>query len=97
MQSEPEEAIPRRVSRLSRRRYATTFHAEINQGNGYSRSLSRWSDGLWDLVSDEQILAALASDMAIDEKVHSLVNAANDAGGTDNITVAVLVWENSLD
>lgn len=45
------------------------------------------SDGLTDMVSDEQIAMALASADTLEEKCQALVHAANDAGGRDNISV----------
>jgi protein phosphatase len=47
------------------------------------------SDGLTEMVSDAQIAEALASGTA-DEVVWQLVEMANEAGGVDNITVAVV-------
>lgn len=48
------------------------------------------SDGLSNMVSDEKILS-LISDSDVHEYAHRLVEAANDAGGTDNSTVVVIV------
>ncbi len=45
------------------------------------------SDGLTDMLSDEQIAMALASAEALAEKCQALVHAANGAGGRDNISV----------
>lgn len=47
------------------------------------------SDGLTEMVSDQKISAALAGGTP-DEVVWELVEMANDAGGVDNITVAVV-------
>jgi protein phosphatase len=44
------------------------------------------SDGLTGDVSDAQIESLLAADLALDELCASLVEAANQAGGRDNIT-----------
>ncbi len=52
------------------------------------------SDGLTDLLSDEDISRALEqhanSDQSLDALCEQLVSAANDAGGADNITVLVI-------
>ncbi|MCL2407592.1 MAG: Stp1/IreP family PP2C-type Ser/Thr phosphatase [Defluviitaleaceae bacterium] len=48
------------------------------------------SDGLTNMVSDSDILRILSSDKPLEEKVGTLINAANDGGGRDNIT-AVLI------
>jgi len=45
------------------------------------------SDGLWELVHDDLILAIVISSANLEEACKRLINAANDAGGTDNITV----------
>jgi PPM family protein phosphatase len=45
------------------------------------------SDGLTDLVDDDAIQDILALPLALDKRVDRLVQAANDAGGNDNITV----------
>lgn len=47
------------------------------------------SDGLTEMVSDERIAKTLA-DGSPDEVVWELVEMANEAGGVDNITVAVV-------
>jgi len=45
------------------------------------------SDGLNDMMSDERIAAVLVTAGTLEEKGHALVNAANDCGGRDNISV----------
>ena len=47
------------------------------------------SDGLTDMVSDDQIRDILCSNLNIDDKVDNLINAAKSAGGKDNITVVL--------
>ena len=48
------------------------------------------SDGLTDMVSDEQILEILCSDNDIPPKAEELIEAAKNAGGLDNITVVLV-------
>lgn len=52
------------------------------------------SDGLTDLLSNEDISRAIEqhanSDQSLDALCEHLINAANDAGGADNITVLVV-------
>ncbi len=49
------------------------------------------SDGLWDMVSDEQIAAELKrAGNNPDQAAEALVDAANAAGGKDNISVVVI-------
>jgi len=48
------------------------------------------SDGLTSMVSEKDIAQMLASGAGLAETVRSLVAAANDAGGRDNITVVLV-------
>ncbi len=48
------------------------------------------TDGLHDIVSDSDIAEIMMSKGPCDWKCHLLVQAARDAGGPDNITVAIL-------
>lgn len=50
------------------------------------------SDGLSDMISSAQINEVLKSDNTLDEKVQLLIQAANDAGGKDNIAVALVQY-----
>jgi serine/threonine protein phosphatase PrpC len=52
------------------------------------------SDGLTDMISSGTIMQVLTSKKSIASKAKALVDAANDAGGNDNIT-AVLVENNN--
>lgn len=52
------------------------------------------SDGLSDMVTRGEITTALITKSSLQEKGKSLINAANSAGGKDNITV-VIVQNNS--
>ncbi|MBV7391763.1 ribosomal RNA small subunit methyltransferase B [Enterococcus sp. AZ103] len=51
------------------------------------------SDGLTNMVSEEDILVTITSDLTIEEKTKSLISAANEAGGSDNITVLLIHFE----
>lgn len=48
------------------------------------------SDGLSDMVSDQEIEQILSSDLSLEEKSEQLINLANSNGGKDNITVVLL-------
>ncbi|HFH9837525.1 TPA: Stp1/IreP family PP2C-type Ser/Thr phosphatase [Streptococcus suis] len=48
------------------------------------------SDGLTNMVSADDIRDIMLSDVALDSKAETLIRFANNAGGTDNITVALL-------
>jgi PPM family protein phosphatase len=45
------------------------------------------SDGLTDMMSDERMAAILVTAGTLEEKCRALVDAANDSGGRDNISV----------
>jgi serine/threonine protein phosphatase PrpC len=51
------------------------------------------SDGLTDMINNRQITALIDNELSLEDKAKSLVEAANSAGGKDNITV-VLVHNN---
>jgi len=51
------------------------------------------SDGLTNMLSDEQIEKTLNSDLPIEEIVIRLIKKANSRGGTDNISIAYLKKE----
>ena len=52
------------------------------------------SDGLSDLVNRASIIDTLNSDKLLDEKCQELIDKANDLGGKDNITVALVHYKN---
>lgn len=48
------------------------------------------SDGLTNMLDDEQISKVLIEDLEIEKKLNKLIIKANNRGGTDNISVAFL-------
>ncbi|MFN2197407.1 MAG: PP2C family protein-serine/threonine phosphatase [Anaerolineales bacterium] len=48
------------------------------------------SDGLWGVITENQIASVLASDVSTQVMCQQLVNMANDAGGPDNISVILV-------
>jgi protein phosphatase len=49
------------------------------------------SDGLWEMVTDEKLIVQILSEAkSAQEACHTLVEAANRAGGEDNIGVVVV-------
>ena len=48
------------------------------------------SDGLTNMVSDDEIRRVLSSSAGTDEKTRVLVDTANENGGIDNIAVLVI-------
>jgi serine/threonine protein phosphatase PrpC len=48
-------------------------------------------DGLWEMIRDEaQITRILSSNVSLESMCQQLINAANDGGGEDNITVLIV-------
>jgi len=47
------------------------------------------SDGLSDMLDDESIAQLLTSTESLSEAASALIDAANDAGGKDNISVVL--------
>lgn len=58
--------------------------------NTKSTQLLLCSDGLCDMVMSYQMQSLLETDITTEEKVKALIEAANIAGGKDNITVIVI-------
>ena len=50
------------------------------------------SDGLWDMLSDQEIFHLLNQNKPVSWICENLVKTANDAGGLDNITVVVFQY-----
>ncbi len=50
------------------------------------------SDGLWEMMHEDLILAVTSSTPDPDEMCRRLISAANDAGGHDNITVIAAIF-----
>ena len=55
------------------------------------------SDGLTNMLDDNQMAKVLSEDIDIEEKLKKLVFKANNRGGNDNISIAYLVKEDSHD
>ncbi len=49
------------------------------------------SDGLTNMLDDEQITKVLNEDLSLEEKLKKLVYKSNNRGGTDNISIAYLL------
>lgn len=54
------------------------------------------SDGLTNMLEEEQMERVLLSDLSVEDKVIKLIRKANNRGGTDNISVAYLVREEEV-
>jgi protein phosphatase len=65
--------------------------AEINETEGRSGDLLLLcTDGLNSMIPDSEIAKIVSKDTGLDEKARSLIDAANNAGGEDNITLVLL-------
>jgi serine/threonine protein kinase len=62
------------------------FMEQLQEGD----SLVLCSDGLSDLVGNEELLAVIDQDVLMQESVYHLVERANENGGDDNITVIAI-------
>ena len=51
------------------------------------------SDGLTNMLDDDQIMKVLKENISVQEKVEKLIFKANNRGGSDNISIAYLVKE----
>ena len=51
------------------------------------------SDGLSNMLDDEEIKEIILKDMSLEKKVTLLVDGANEAGGSDNITVLLINFD----
>ena len=62
------------------------FHEELNPGD----IVLMCSDGLTNMLEDEEIGEILREQISIEERAKKLVEAANNNGGKDNITVILI-------
>lgn len=62
------------------------FHEELKPGE----LVLLCSDGLTNMLEDEEIGAILKEPVSMEEKAQRLIEAANDNGGKDNITVVII-------
>jgi len=62
------------------------FHEELKSGE----IVLMCSDGLTNMLEDEEIKSILQGEGAMEEKVKRLIGAANENGGKDNITVILV-------
>ena len=48
------------------------------------------SDGLTNMITNDEIVSILSQDKNLDDKNNELVTLANERGGLDNITIALI-------
>lgn len=65
---------------------ADFFHVELNPGD----LVLMCSDGLTNMLEDEEIHKLLGGRESVEEKAEALVKAANNNGGRDNIAVIII-------
>lgn len=51
------------------------------------------SDGLTDMITQSHIISIIEQNITLEEKVRTLIDAANEAGGRDNITVVLVEYQ----
>lgn len=54
------------------------------------------SDGLWEMLTDHEMVRLVSSHPVPQEAVAALIDAANEAGGKDNITAIVIAVEDTI-
>lgn len=66
------------------------FVLDLYELNNTYEYIMLCSDGLTDLVPDSTIEKIIATTLDLNDMGHNLINAALDAGGTDNVSVALV-------
>ena len=69
---------------------ASTIEMDIFHVENEIDGLLLCSDGLTDMLDDEQINKVLNEEISAEEKVQKLIMKSNNRGGTDNISIAYL-------
>jgi protein phosphatase len=90
--------LPKHADTILTRVLGTQEHTEVSITTVALRSgdtLLLCSDGLTRMVDDSAILDALTTQTSPEDACNALVNAANAAGGHDNVTVIVAAFEGS--
>jgi serine/threonine protein phosphatase PrpC len=92
----PEEARTHTLRNVITRAVGVheTLAVDLIRGKGLPGDLFLLcSDGLSDMLTEEKIAEILSLPVSLDEKSERLVESANVAGGSDNITVALCLIE----
>lgn len=63
---------------------------DMNKAELNGRNILICSDGLYNNLSDEEILSILNKEDQVKNKVHQLIDQANEHGGSDNIAVVLI-------
>ncbi len=83
----PQKNIILRALGTSTETDADVSYEKLSPGD----SLLMCSDGLTNMLTEEDICKIISSDNTPEEKAKELVRRANETGGTDNITVVIAV------
>jgi len=67
-------------------------HCQLKRGD----KLLLCSDGLWDMLSDQELHSILRQNKPISDICNTLIKRANDAGGHDNITAIVIQHQDDV-
>ena len=92
----PEEARTHSLRNVITRAVGVqeTVAVDLIRGRGLAGDLFLLcSDGLSDMITEEKIAEILSLPAGLEERAGRLVEAANSAGGSDNITVALCMIE----
>ena len=82
----PKRNVLTRVLGIDSRMQADGYVKETEQG-GY---VLLCSDGLTSMLSDKAIQTIVLSKASLEKKVSTLINRANEKGGTDNISIVLV-------
>lgn len=86
MRTHPNKNIITRALGTSKLPKPDCFELEVKSGDVYLLC----SDGLSNMIDDKEIEGIVSGGGPLDEIGHSLVDAANEAGGKDNISVVLV-------
>ncbi|MFQ5612978.1 MAG: Stp1/IreP family PP2C-type Ser/Thr phosphatase [Anaerolineae bacterium] len=92
-QATPEEALTHRYRNVLYRALGQAGNLEVEtqlQSLPPGSYLLLCSDGLWNMISDDEIARIIATSSSPNEACQQLVDQANANGGDDNITVIVI-------
>lgn len=90
----PQEALkhPQRNIIMQAVGVSTAVSPDVYTFDYNGETLLLCSDGLTNMVSDDAIAAVCGQADSCEEKVRRLIGMANEAGGTDNISVVLLQY-----
>ena len=91
----PEEARNHPEKNVITRVIGTDAHVEVDKGYISLKNLEYiliCSDGLTDMLTDNEIFEIIATEGEIPDKIDELIAKANAGGGDDNISVVVVGW-----